>query len=78
MTNKSQTKSLFFSYQSTALIRFKETNVFTNDKGLWRIVTKRLDFTIAEKLCIHSEGYVYIPNHLYRDVLNKFYKTVLV
>ena len=77
MKKTKTTKALFFDYQSTALIRFKECNVFTNDRGLWRIKTEKLDFTIAQKLCIQSKGYVYIPNQLYREILNNFYKTVL-
>lgn len=72
------TKHLYFDYPSTSRIRIHHRNVYTNSHGLFRIITKKLDFIIAEKLCICSGDHVYIPLSIYRTELEKFYKKVLV
>jgi len=70
------TKDLFYSYPDTSKIRIHHKNVFTNDKGLFLIQTKRLRFTIAEKLCIRNNQHILIPLSIYRQELNNFYKRV--
>lgn len=71
-------KDLYFTYSSTSKIRINCKNVYTNSQGLFRIITKKLDFIIAEKLCIRSGDHVYIPLSIYRTELDKFYKKVLI
>lgn len=68
--------NLFYKYPSTSMIRFKASNVFTNDRGLYLFITKRLKFIVPEKFCIIKDKHVYIPNSIYQQELIKYYKTV--
>lgn len=72
------TSDLYYNYPSTAKIRIRWENVETNGRGLLRFTTKRLQFTVAEKLCIRSGEYFFIPLSIYRQELENFYKTNLV
>lgn len=72
----SKVARLFYDYPSTSKMRFKKANVWTNEQGLLLVMTEKLKFTIAEKICIMTKDHVYIPMSVYKEELQKFWKRV--